>query len=208
MAAAFGKPPWNQFWATSRIHPIYMTGQPDRPQAALAGILALAIIHMNARPLAFATQILFHRKGNIDMASYIDGALIKDEKVVYTGNISLWSLAPLIIIGSILLVLYGAGIILLLIAFIRYKTTELAITNKRVIAKFGFIARQTIELNINKVESIQVNQSIIGRIFNYGSLSISGAGNPQAPIPGISNPMGFRRVFMEIQDQASQTKSA
>lgn len=140
------------------------------------------------------------------MASYIEGALIKDEKVTYTGNISLWSLAPLII-GFLLLFLYGIGLIFWLAAFIRYKTTELAITNKRVIAKFGFISRRTIELNINKVESIQVSQGILGRIFNYGSLVISGTGNPQAPIPGISNPLNFRRVFMETQDQAAQTKT-
>lgn len=141
------------------------------------------------------------------MASYIEGALIKDEKVTYTGNISLWSLAPLILIGFLLLSLYGLGLIFWMVAFIRYKTTELVVTNKRVIAKFGFISRQTIEINISKIESIQVNQGILGRIFNYGSLVISGAGNPQAPIPGISNPMNFRRVFMETQEQATQAKA-
>lgn len=141
------------------------------------------------------------------MASYIDGALIKDEKVVYTGHISLWSLAPLILLGILLLAAWGIGLIFFLVAFIRYKTTELAITNKRVIAKLGFISRKTIELNINKVESIQVDQGILGRIFDYGSLIISGAGNPQAPISGISNPMNFRRAFMETQDQASQPRA-
>lgn len=135
------------------------------------------------------------------MASYIEGALIKDEKIIYTGNVSLWSLAPLIALG-ILTIGIGIGFIFWIIAFIRYKTTELAFTNKRVIAKFGFISRHTVELNINKVESIQVNQGILGRIFNFGTLVISGAGNPQAPIPGISEPMKFRRAFMESQDQA------
>ena len=134
------------------------------------------------------------------MASYIEGALIKDEKIVYTGRVSLWSLAPLIILG-LLTIWIGIGLIFWVIAFIRYKTTELAFTNKRVIAKFGFISRHTVELNINKVESIQVKQGILGRIFNFGTLVISGAGNPQAPIPGISEPMTFRRAFMESQDQ-------
>ncbi|MDO8178550.1 MAG: PH domain-containing protein [Undibacterium sp.] len=141
------------------------------------------------------------------MASYIESALIKDEKVIYTGNISLWSLAPSLAVGVLLLFAWGLGVIFLLLAYIRYKTTELAFTNKRVIAKFGFISRQTVELNINKVESIQVNQGILGRIFDYGTLVISGAGNPQAPIPGISNPMAFRRAFMESQDSASENKN-
>ena len=140
------------------------------------------------------------------MASYIDGALIKDERVIYTGNISLWSLAPLIALGVLFLAAWGLGLIFWVVAYIRYKTTELAFTNKRVIAKFGFISRQTVELNISKVESIQVNQGILGRIFNFGTLIISGAGNPQAPIPGISDPMGFRRAFMEAQDGAGEKK--
>lgn len=136
------------------------------------------------------------------MASYIEGALTKDEVIQYEGRISLWSLTHLIVLGVLLLPLYGVGLILLSMAFIRYKTTELAFTNKRVIAKFGFISRQTVELYIPKVESIQVHQGILGRIFNYGSLIISGAGNPQAPIPGISDPMAFRRGFMEMQETA------
>lgn len=141
------------------------------------------------------------------MGSYIEGALIKDEKVIYTGNISLWSLAPLIVLGLLTVAFFGLGLIFWIMAFIRYKTTELAFTNKRVIAKFGFIRRQTIELNISKVESIQVNQDIPGRIFDYGTLVISGAGNPQAPIPGISDPMSFRRAFMEAQDSAGEAKA-
>lgn len=134
------------------------------------------------------------------MTSYIDGALIKDERVIYVGHISLWSLAPLIALGFLTVWLFGLGLIFWIVAYIRYKTTELAFTNKRVIAKFGFISRSTVELNINKVESIQVQQGILGRIFNFGTLIISGAGNPQAPILGISEPMAFRRAFMEAQD--------
>lgn len=137
------------------------------------------------------------------MASYIDKALIKDERVLYRGNITLWSLWFLILLGVILLPVV-IGLFFLLAAFIRYKTTELAITNKRVIAKFGFISRRTIELNINKVESIQVEQGIGGRIFDFGSLIISGGGDPQAPIPGISDPMAFRKAFIEAQDAALQ----
>jgi uncharacterized membrane protein YdbT with pleckstrin-like domain len=139
------------------------------------------------------------------MASYIEGALIKDERIIYIGNISLWTLTPMFALGFLLLFAYGLGLVFFLLAYIRYKTTELAFTNKRVIAKFGFISRQTVEINISKVESIQVHQNIAGRIFNFGTLVIGGAGDPQAPIAGISNPMEFRRAFMEAQDQAQKT---
>jgi uncharacterized membrane protein YdbT with pleckstrin-like domain len=138
------------------------------------------------------------------MASFIKGALIPGEKILYEGHISLWHLVPLMLLGAALLVVFGIGLIFWLIAFIRYKTTELVITSKRVVAKFGFISRNTVEINIHKIESIQVHQDMLGRIFNYGSLIIAGAGTPQEAIPGISNPMEFRRVVMEAQDQAGQ----
>jgi uncharacterized membrane protein YdbT with pleckstrin-like domain len=136
--------------------------------------------------------------------SYIQETLINGERVIYEGKLSLWSLLPKIFFGIIFLFLCKVTVWFLLpaivsfaVAGIAYISTELAFTNKRVIAKIGFISRKTIELNINKVEAIQVNQGIIGRIFNYGTIIISGAGNPQAPIEGISSPMKFRNKFME-----------
>jgi len=105
-----------------------------------------------------------------------------------------------IVLGVVLLP-FVVGLFFLIRVYLRYISMELAFTNKRVIAKFGFIRRQTIELHISKIESIQVEQGILGRIFDYGTLIISGAGNPQAPIPGISEPMQFRQAFMQYQDQ-------
>ena len=85
-------------------------------------------------------------------------------------------------------------------AYVRYKSTELAVTTKRVIVKHGFIRRQTVEINLNKVESIQVDQGVLGRLFNFGTLVISGTGTSHAPIAGISEPMGFRKAFIEAQE--------
>jgi uncharacterized membrane protein YdbT with pleckstrin-like domain len=141
------------------------------------------------------------------MASYVEGALTKGEQVIYQGKVSIWSLSPLIIIGLILLAAWGLGLLFLIVAAVRYFTTELAITNKRVIAKFGLVSRSTIEINLQKIESIQVNQGILGRIFNYGSIVVSGAGNPQAPIPGISSPLQFRRAFVETQENNSPSQT-
>jgi len=140
------------------------------------------------------------------MASYIEGTLITGERIIYAGHISAWTLTWLILPGVLLLPAFGAGLILLGVAWVKYKTTELAITNKRVIAKFGFISRRTVEININKIESLQVDQGVWGRIFNFGTLLISGAGVAQAPIPGISKPMEFRKAFMEAQDESGKTQ--
>lgn len=142
------------------------------------------------------------------MANYVEGALTKGEQVVYQGKVSIWSLAPLLLLGLIFLAFYGLGLLFWAAAAIRYFTTELAITNKRVIAKFGLISRSTIEINLQKIESIQVNQGILGRIFNFGSIVVSGAGNPQAPIPGISSPLQFRRAFVDTQESNGQPQVA
>lgn len=134
------------------------------------------------------------------MASYITKVLGREECITYEARISIWFLSPLILLGVVTLPIFGLGLIFLISAYLKYISTEIAITNKRVIAKFGFIRRKTTEINIDRIESIQVDQGIWGRIFNYGSLVVSGAGNPQAPIPGISEPLEFRRAFIDIQE--------
>lgn len=139
------------------------------------------------------------------MSSYVEQTLVSGESVLYEAKTSLWSQLWLITFGFIFIFAFGIGLIFWILAYIRYKTTELSFTNRRVVAKIGLIGRQTIELNINKVESLQVNQGVFGRMFNYGTLVISGAGNPQAPISGISNPMGFRQAFMEFQNTQNST---
>ncbi len=104
------------------------------------------------------------------------------------------------IFGLLLLPAFGIGLILWVVAYIRIKSTEIAVTTKRLIVKNGFISRSTIEININKVESIQVDQGMVGRILNYGTLVISGTGTSHAPIKGISEPMAFRKAFIESQE--------
>ena len=82
------------------------------------------------------------------MASYVEGALTKDERVLHIGHISLWSLWVWLALGGLLLAAFGLGLVFWLVAYVKYKTTELAITSKRVIVKEGLISRRTIELNI------------------------------------------------------------
>ena len=148
------------------------------------------------------------------MGSYVNNNLIRDEVVKYEAKISIWALLPQIALGFILVIFaflswsngaffwifltFGFGV--WIYPAIPYFTTELVITNKRVIAKFGLIRRDTIELKIGNVESIQVQQGILARIFNFGSIIISGAGNPQAPITSIDSPLKFRKFFLEIQE--------
>jgi len=139
------------------------------------------------------------------MSSYIDNVLINDERVMYRARISKWSLWPYILFGALLLIAYGIGVLLLIWAWIVYRTTELAITNKRVIAKTGLIERRTMEMFLEKVESIQVEQGIMGRMLNFGSVIISGTGVHSAPFRNISDPLSLRKNFMMAADARRAT---
>ena len=99
------------------------------------------------------------------------------------------------------------GIVFLLIAFINVWTTELAITNRRIIAKTGLIRRNTIELKVTRVESLGVDQGILGRIFNFGSIIVKGIGGSNAPIPYIAKPLEFRQRVNHYLDELDDKKS-
>src|SRR5687768_18417869 len=117
------------------------------------------------------------------MASYVDSVLISGESVLHRGHVSLWPHTWKILLGIVLLPV-GLGLVFLAWVWIVYKTTEIAITNKRIIAKFGFISRSTIEINLPKVESVQVDQGVMGRMLDYGTIIVAGAGTPNLSIPG------------------------
>ena len=93
------------------------------------------------------------------------------------------------------------GLFLLIAAWIRVRSTEIAITNRRVIAKFGFVKRDTVEINLDKVEALRVEQGFFGRMLNFGTIFISGAGTSVAPIKDIADPLVFRRKFMEATNR-------
>jgi uncharacterized membrane protein YdbT with pleckstrin-like domain len=133
------------------------------------------------------------------MASYVDSNLMAGEKVLYRAHTSKWSLLPLVLLGILLLALV-VGLFVLAWAWIRYRTTEFAVTDRRVIAKSGLISRRTVEMFLDKVESLNVEQSVAGRIFDYGTVTIRGTGATQEPFGNISMPLVLRKHFMDAAD--------
>jgi uncharacterized membrane protein YdbT with pleckstrin-like domain len=77
--------------------------------------------------------------------------------------------------------------------WVKSRTSEFAVTNKRVIIKVGLIRRDTLELPLGKVESIGVDQSITGRLVGYGSIVVVGTGGTRAPFKNIARPLEFRK---------------
>jgi uncharacterized membrane protein YdbT with pleckstrin-like domain len=89
--------------------------------------------------------------------------------------------------------LSGLAIIFSIGPLIEYQSSEFAVTNKRVLIKVGFIRRHSLELLLNKVEGIGVDQGIMGRIFNYGTMSVIGTGGTRESFKDIGRPLEFRK---------------
>jgi uncharacterized membrane protein YdbT with pleckstrin-like domain len=149
------------------------------------------------------------------LASYVETIVGPGEQVLYIGKVSLYSILPSLIGGTLLIVIGGVltlaagpfalvlsvlGLVWLLAGLIRRNSTELAVTNRRVIAKFGLVRRSTVELNLAKVESIRVEQTVGGRLFGYGSVFVTGTGSTMDPIPYIADPIKFRQAVQSATD--------
>lgn len=133
--------------------------------------------------------------------SYVQESLTKDEVVVLEGKISLFSLIPYVLWAAAFFWFPVISFGILFYAAIKLTTQELAVTNKRIVAKTGWISRQTLELSIKKVEGVNVDQGVLGRIFNYGTITVSGTGSSGTPIKGVDKPIEFRKKALEILDK-------
>jgi uncharacterized membrane protein YdbT with pleckstrin-like domain len=152
------------------------------------------------------------------MGRYIDDILQPGEKVLYSTNahwifywpaIMAWIVAAILLVLSratvtdsiVLLCLSGSAVVALaalywtFTAWFHRWTTETDVTNLRVVHKSGFIKRRTFEMSLDKVESVDVNQSILGRILNYGDVTILGVGEGRETIRTIASPLAFRNFI-------------
>ena len=140
---------------------------------------------------------------------YIDHILQPGEKVMHSTTIHwivyLPGIALLIVAAAVAAPSHSAPVLLpiaavcalaafllLFRAWFRRWTTEIDITDRRIVYKRGFIRRHTVEMNMDKVESVDVDQSIMGRLFNYGDIVIRGVGVGLEPLHNIDAPLEFR----------------
>ena len=152
------------------------------------------------------------------MGRYIDDILQPGEKVLYSTNahwifylpaIAAWIVAAALLVlsrattteGIVLLCLSAAAVVAIAAlywtarAWFHRWTTETDVTNLRVVHKTGFIKRRTFEMSLDKVESVDVNQSILGRLLNFGDVTILGVGEGKETISTIASPLEFRNFI-------------
>lgn len=130
--------------------------------------------------------------------SYLERTISAGETIEYTAKTH-W---VVYVLPVLFIPIYGIGLIFLLFAWLYTISTDLGVTNKRVIGKWGFISRRTIEQRLDKIEGVQVHQGILGRILNYGTIIVTGTGGSGTPIPNIANPLEFRAAVNAAMDNA------
>ena len=146
--------------------------------------------------------------------SYIENNLMEDEKLVH-----LTRLHPIILLtpamatsflaGSLSLVNenpYAQGLVLMFLAVAAFRlierlvfflSSEFGVTSERVLGKTGFLRISSLDIVLAKVEAIRLNQSILGRILNYGDIEVTGTGGTEEVLRFIPNPLVFRKLVQE-----------
>jgi len=164
------------------------------------------------------------KKNFMKKTNYIKKTITPDERVLYIARVHPalhLSMVPYFLIFQgfvyVFVLTYGLGellplskllflapFLLFVQSWIIIATTELALTDRRVIAKTGLLSQQSVELNLPKVESVEVHQSLFGRMLNYGTITVKGTGGGAAPAPGIADPTSFRKAVQELTNQTQQ----
>jgi uncharacterized membrane protein YdbT with pleckstrin-like domain len=160
--------------------------------------------------------------------SYVESNLVPGETVIYQTRLHWIVMLGHILFGVLLLILPGAvllyyalaqpevdvrnvhlmqggaavlllsGVAVIVTGMVRRNATEMAVTNRRVVVKTGLAARKTIEMLLAKVESIEVNETTMGRMLGYGTIVVIGTGGTSEPFHRVAHPLQFRN---QVQQQ-------
>lgn len=131
--------------------------------------------------------------------------------ILYVPGLLMWALAGVFFLvrpeqagfmrwGAVVLawLCFAVGLVLIARAWFRWWTTEIAVTDRRVIYKSGFVSRDTKEMQLGKVATVEVNQSVLGRILGYGDVDIQGIGSPFEILRTIAAPLDLRNHITAV----------
>lgn len=158
--------------------------------------------------------------------SYIKATLVPGETVVYQTRLHWIVMLRHILLGLLLLAGSGAllsyflhqprlgntsehlteggaaallvcGLVAIFAGVVRRNATEMAVTTRRVVVKQGLVNRKTIEMLLNKIETIEVSEPMAGRMLGYGSITMVGTGGTSEPFHKIAHPLQFRGAVQQ-----------
>jgi uncharacterized membrane protein YdbT with pleckstrin-like domain len=149
--------------------------------------------------------------------SYVERHLLTGEAITFRTRLH-WKLYFLPVLAVVLLLVpltvlalsattklfallpVAAAIVVLAVPYLKRRSSEFAVTDKRVIIKLGVLRTRSIELLLPKIEGITVTQSLGGRLFGYGEIVVIGTGGTQEPFAGIQAPLDFRQAVQAATD--------
>jgi uncharacterized membrane protein YdbT with pleckstrin-like domain len=153
--------------------------------------------------------------------SYTEKSLITGERVLYrTGLHWIVLLSPgifggvFVLLGTLILIggytafgllTAGFGVLIIAQAALVRNATEMTVTSKRVIVKIGLLRRKTVEIFLPKVESVIVEQGLLGRMLGYGNIVVRGTGGTAEPFKNVRSPLEFRGQVQQQSEYLATT---
>ena len=134
--------------------------------------------------------------------SYIQDSLGDGETIIAEAHFS-WLYSLVAWLALIFLGIFIIGIVIFLSMMIRKWTTEIGVTSHRFVEKKGVFSMHTNEIALPNIEGVKVNQTIMGRIFGYGTVRIEGTGVDAVTTPNINDPVGFVRAIQTAKEHVA-----
>ena len=130
--------------------------------------------------------------------AYIDESLSAGEEIS-----SLFAQHWVVRIPMVIWLLLGITFPLAIYEYLRVRYTELGVTNKRVIYKTGIISRKSDEMKLASIETVEIDQGVLGRILGYGNIHVSGRGISDVVLRNVKDPMAVKRAIESISNPVS-----
>lgn len=134
--------------------------------------------------------------------SYIEDSLSAGEKIESLFKLHWFAWVPMYLWLILGLVTFGLTWLVALYEFLRLKFIEQGVTNKRVVLKKGIISRKTEEMKLASIETVEINQGVVGRIFGFGTVKVTGRGISDVVYKSIDDPMTVKRQIESISNPA------
>lgn len=135
--------------------------------------------------------------------SYIDESLSEGEKVVKLFRLHWTARLWLVLWIVLILPTFGIALVLAIYEWLRLRTLEYGVTNKRVVFKKGIIGRQTEEMKIGSIETVEIDQGVLGRILGYGDVKVTGRGISDVLFRRMQDPLAVKRHIEGVSHPAA-----
>ncbi len=132
--------------------------------------------------------------------AYIEDSLSAGEQIVGFFRLHWISRGWMILWIVLAIPTIGITLFLALYEYLKLRSIEQGVTNKRVIYKKGIISRRSEEMKLNSIETVEIDQGISGRIFGFGNVSVTGRGISAVVFRTVKDPMAVKRQIESVSN--------